>query len=47
MPDSPLCDRKSLIAIMDSLDVGIIFVDENNDIIFINKSAEKIRQMKS
>src|SRR3989339_172242 len=47
MPDSSLCDRKSLIAIMDSLDVGIIFVDENNDIIFINKSAEKIRQMKS
>lgn len=47
MPESPLCDRKSLIAIMDCLDVGIIFVDENNDIIFVNKSAEKIRQMKS
>ena len=47
MPDSPLCDRKSLIAIMDSLDVGIIFVDGNNDILFVNKSAEKIRLMKS
>lgn len=47
MPDSPLCDRKSLIAIMDSLDVGIIFVDDKNDILFINRAAEKIRQMKS
>jgi PAS domain S-box-containing protein len=47
MPDSPICDKRSLVAIMDSLDVGIIFVDENNDIIFVNKSAEKIRQMKS
>ncbi|HMN17380.1 MAG TPA: ATP-binding protein [Ignavibacteriaceae bacterium] len=32
---------------MDSLDVGIIFVDDKNDILFINRAAEKIRQMKS
>ncbi|MDX9925588.1 MAG: ATP-binding protein, partial [Ignavibacteriaceae bacterium] len=47
MPDSHLCDKKSLVAIMDSLEVGIIFVDGNNDIIFINKAAEKIRRMKN
>ncbi len=47
MPDSPLCDKKLLVAILDSLEVGIIFVDENNNILFVNKTAEKIRRMKS
>jgi len=47
MPNSPFCDKKSLIAIMDSLDVGIIFVNENNDILFVNKTAEEIRRIKS
>ncbi|HOJ17958.1 MAG: PAS domain S-box protein [Ignavibacteriales bacterium] len=47
MPDSPLCERKTLVATMDSLDVGIIFVNNDNDIIFINKAAENIRKMKS
>lgn len=47
MPDSQLCDRKTLVATMDSLDVGIIFVNDDNDIIFVNKAAEHIRKMKS
>jgi PAS domain S-box-containing protein len=47
MPDSPFCNKESLTAVIDSLDLGVIFVNEENNIIFINKAAEKIRDMKS
>lgn len=47
MPDSPLCDKETLVRILDSLEAGIIFVDNKNDLVFINKSAEEIRMMKS
>lgn len=47
MPSSPLATVEMLTQILDSLNVGVVFIDPENRIAFVNKEAEKIRQMKS
>ncbi len=47
MSKSEICDLDSLIKIMDSLDVGVIFINKENRLAFINSAAEKIRNIKS
>lgn len=47
MPNSTICNKETLVSILDNLDAGVIFVDQNNNITFLNKSAENIRQIKS
>jgi PAS domain S-box-containing protein len=47
MPKTEICDLGSLIKIMDSLDVGVIFIDKENRLAFINTAAEEIRKIRS
>lgn len=41
------CDIEHLAKIMDTIDIGIIYVDENEKIAFINNKAEEIRKISS
>lgn len=47
MPNSNLCDKESLTNILDSLNVGVVFVDDNNRFAFVNKAGEEIRSISS
>ncbi|MBZ0179231.1 MAG: PAS domain S-box protein [Melioribacteraceae bacterium] len=47
MPDSNLLTKEDLIEILDSLDVGIIYVDKENRFAFVNKAGEEIRFIKA
>ena len=47
MPNSRLCDKESLTNILDSLNVGVVFVDEKNRFAFVNKAGEEIRDITS
>lgn len=47
MPHSEYADKKTLTCLLDGLEVGVIFVDENSDLAFINKAGEKIRNISS
>lgn len=47
MPDSKLLSKEELIEIMDSLEIGIIYVDKENTFAFVNKAGEDIRNIKS
>lgn len=47
MPDSKLLSKEDLVEIMDSLDIGIIYVDKENRFAFVNKAGEDIRYIKA
>lgn len=47
MPLSLFTDKEILTGILDSLNVGVVFMDKENRIAFVNKEAERIRRMKS
>lgn len=47
MPNSELLNKQDLISIIDSVDIGLIFVDKGNRLSFVNKAAEKIRKIDS
>lgn len=47
MPDSELLKKEDLIEILDSLEVGIIYVDKESRFAFVNKAGEEIRFIKS
>jgi len=47
MPDSDLLKKEDLIEILDSLEIGIIYVDKENRFAFVNKAGEEIRFIKS
>ncbi|HOI28933.1 MAG TPA: ATP-binding protein [Melioribacteraceae bacterium] len=47
MPDSKLCSRENLVEILDSLNVGVVYVDKERRFSFINKAGEEIRNIKS
>lgn len=47
MPESFLCSRETLIEILDSLNVGVVYVDKEKRFAFINKAGEEIRNINS
>ncbi len=47
MPASKFLAKEDLIEILDSLEVGIIYVDKENRFAFVNKAGEEIRNIKS
>ena len=47
MPFSNLVDKDLLFKILDAIDEGIIFVDEEGRMLYMNKSAEKYRNIKN
>lgn len=47
MPDSNYLEKEQLIEILDSLQIGIIYVDKENRFLFVNKAGEEIRNIKS
>ncbi|MBL1211814.1 MAG: PAS domain S-box protein [Ignavibacteriae bacterium] len=47
MPNSELLNKEDLVAIIDSVDIGIIFVDKESRFAFVNKVGEKIRSIES
>jgi PAS domain S-box-containing protein len=47
MPNSNILNKNQLIDILDSVNVGLIFVDKDNRIAFVNKAAETIRKIDS
>ncbi|MBN1300749.1 MAG: PAS domain-containing protein [Melioribacteraceae bacterium] len=47
MPDSELLKKEDLIEILDSLNIGIIYVDRENRFAFVNKAGEEIRFIKA
>lgn len=47
MPDSVLLNKEDLIEILDSLQVGVIYVDKESRFAFVNKAGEEIRFIKS
>lgn len=47
MPDSNFLRKEDLIEILDSLEIGIIYVDKENRFAFVNKAGEEIRFIKS
>ncbi|MDZ7764383.1 MAG: PAS domain-containing protein [Melioribacteraceae bacterium] len=46
MPDSRTVEKEDLVEILDSLEVGIIYVDSENRFAFVNKAGEQIRNIK-
>lgn len=47
MPNSKYLTREDLIEILDSLNVGIIYVDNRQRFAFVNKAGEEIRDIKA
>lgn len=47
MPDSNLCTKETLAEILDSLNIGVVYVDKGGSFSFINKAGEEIRNIKS
>lgn len=47
MPKSDYADKEVLTYLLDCLSVGVIFVDQNNNLAFINKAGEQIRNISS
>jgi PAS domain S-box-containing protein len=47
MPASPIVSEEALIRILDSLNVGVVFIDQENRIAFVNKEAERIRRIQA
>lgn len=43
MPDSKYLDKKNLVDILDSLEVGVVYVDQDHKFAFVNKAGEDIR----
>lgn len=43
MPDSKYLDKKNLVDILDSLEVGVVYVDQDHKFAFVNKAGEEIR----
>lgn len=43
MPDSKYLDKSNLVDILDSLEVGVVYVDHENRFAFVNTAGEEIR----
>ncbi|MCZ7602828.1 MAG: PAS domain S-box protein [Ignavibacteriales bacterium] len=43
MPDSKFLDKRNLVDILDSLEVGVVYVDHENRFAFVNSAGEEIR----
>ncbi|MFA5804420.1 MAG: ATP-binding protein [Melioribacteraceae bacterium] len=46
MPDSNLCTKETLVEILDSLNIGVIYIDKEGCFSFINKAGEEIRKLR-
>lgn len=47
MPDTNLCTKETLVEILDSLNIGVVYVDKEGSFSLINKAGEEIRDLKS
>lgn len=45
MPESEHCNKEVLTNILDSMNVGVVFVDDENRFAFVNKAGEEIRSI--
>ena len=47
MPDTNLCTKETLVEILDSLNIGVVYVDKEGSFSLINKAGKKLETLKA